>query len=221
MSIELQTTPLAPRIASLLAGLRLRIRGYVWSEGLAAVVMVLGLAFWFSLVFDWLFEPPWQFRALMMAVVAAVVGYFVDRFILRRVFRPIDDKNLAVLLERRFRDYQDSLLTTVELGARPDHATDFNPEMLARTRREAARRSEGVRLTDVFRLGPLVRKVGLAAALALSVVAFAVVAKEAFGVWTQRVLLLNRDVLWPRANHIRVVGFKDHVKKVAKGSNFE
>jgi hypothetical protein len=221
MSIELKTTPLAPRIASLLAGLRLRIRGYVWSEGLAAVAMVLGLAFWLSLVFDWLFEPPWQFRAVMMAVVAAVVGYVIDRFILRRVFRPIDDKNLAVLLERRFRDYQDGLLTTVELGARPDHATEFNPEMLARTRREAARRSENVRLANVFRLGPLVRKVGFSAALALSVVAFAVVAPEAFGVWTQRVLLLNRDVLWPRANHVRVVGFKDHVKKVAKGSNFE
>jgi hypothetical protein len=221
MSIELETTPLAPRIASLLAGLRLRIRGYVWSEGLAAVVMVLGLAFWSSLVFDWLFEPPWQFRALMVAVVAALVGYVIDRFILRRVFRPIDDKNLAVLLERRFRDYRDSLLTTVELGARPDHATEFNPEMLARTRREAARRSEGIRLTDVFRVGPLVRKAGLAAALALSVIAFAVVAQEAFGVWTQRVLLLNRDVLWPRANHVRVVGFKDHTRKVAKGSNFE
>jgi hypothetical protein len=93
--------------------------------------------------------------------------------------------------------------------------------MLARTRREAARRSEGVRLADVFRLGPLVRKVGLAAALALSVVAFAVVAREAFGVWTQRVLLLDQSTLWPRANHVRVVGFKDHVKKVAKGSNFE
>src|SRR5262249_47481764 len=157
---------------------RLRIRGYVWSEGLAAVTVVLGVAFWSSLAFDWLFEPPWQFRAMMMAVVAAIIGYVIDRFILRRVFRPIDDKNLAVLLERRFRDYQDSLLTTVELGARPEHAGQFNPQMLARTRREAARRSENVRLADVFRLSPLMRKLGLAAALAVSVVAFAILAPE-------------------------------------------
>ena len=66
MSIEFEQQPLAPRIAALLSALRMRIRGYVWTEGLATIVVVLGVAFWLSLAFDWLFEPPWQFRAVML-----------------------------------------------------------------------------------------------------------------------------------------------------------
>ncbi len=73
MSIEIEQQPLAPRIAALLAALRLRIRTYVWTQGLAAVVVLLGLAFWFSLAFDWLFEPPWQFRVVMLVALAAAL----------------------------------------------------------------------------------------------------------------------------------------------------
>src|SRR5262245_7848805 len=159
MSVELQPSQLAPRIAALLTGLRARIRGYVWSEGLAAVVVVLGLAFWASLAFDWLFEPPWQFRAIMVIGTAVAVGYVIHRFIVRRAFRPLDDAELAVLLERCFSDYRDSLLTTVELGAQPSRAVGFNPEMLERTQRQAAHRSESVRLAEVFRLAPLLRTI--------------------------------------------------------------
>ncbi|HEY2761682.1 MAG TPA: hypothetical protein VGI75_13090 [Pirellulales bacterium] len=222
MSIELETQPLAPRIANLLAALRLRIRGYVWTEGLATITAALGIAFWASLAFDWSFEPPWQFRAVILVAIAAGIFYIVDRFILKRAFRPLGDANLAILLERRFHDFHDSLLTTVELGSRPRNAADFNSEMFDRTRREAAQRSEHVRLADVFRYTPLIRALSLAAALSVSVLAFAVVAPEALAVWMNRVVLLDHHLLWPRANHIRVADFPaNHIRKVAKGSDFE
>jgi hypothetical protein len=222
MSIELETQPLAPRIANLLAALRLRIRSYVWTEGLAAIVAAVGIAFWASLAFDWLFEPPWQFRAVMLVAIAAGVFYIVNRFILKRAFRSLDDANLAILLERRFHDFHDSLLTTVELGSRPRNAADFNPEMLDRTRRQAALRSEQVHLADVFRYTPLIRTLSLAAALSVSVLAFAIAAPEALAVWINRVVLLDHNLLWPRANHIRVAEFPaSRIRKVAKGSDFE
>src|SRR3954468_16648752 len=119
MSIELEQQPLAPRIAALLAALRMRIRTYVWTQGVATAVVVLGLAFWFSIAFDWLFEPPWQFRAVMLVAGAGGWTYVVDQYLIRRALRPLDDSDLAILLERRFHDYRDSLLTTVELDSRP------------------------------------------------------------------------------------------------------
>lgn len=222
MSTELQTQPLAPRIANLLAGLRLRIRSYVWTEGLAAAVAVLGLAFWLSIAFDWLFEPPWQFRAVMLVLIGAAIIYVVNRFILQRAFRPLGDTDLAVLLERRFHDYRDSLLTTVELGADPRHAADFNRDMLDRTRRQAAQRSEAIQLSEVFRFGPLIVTLACAAAFSVSVLVFAIFAQEAFGTWVNRVVLLDKNLLWPRANHVRIDGFpENHIRKVAKGSDFE
>ena len=142
MSIELEYEPLAPRIAALLSSLRLRIRSYVWTEGLAAIVVTLGIAFWLSLAFDWLFEPPWQVRAAMLVMTGVAVLVVANRLIFSRVFRPIDDTNLAVVLERRFRDYHDSLLTTVELNTQSAHRAGFNQQMLDDTRRQAVERSQ-------------------------------------------------------------------------------
>src|ERR1051326_3837377 len=110
MSAELESTILAPRIASLLGGLRLRIRSYVWAEGFGKSILALGVAFWVTLLFDWLFEPPWQFRAVMLVAVGCIVAYVAWHYLLARAFRPLGDKSLAMLLERRFRDYRDSLL---------------------------------------------------------------------------------------------------------------
>ena len=222
MSVELEQSSLAPRIAGLLSALRARIRSYIWTEGLASIVVVLGLAFWFSVAFDWLFEPPWQFRLLMLVAIGAATIYVANRYLFRRAFQPLADDELAVLLERRFRNYRDSLLTTVEMDSHPKHAAAFNQQMLGHTRRQAVEESETVRLSDVFRFAPLLRTLTFAAALALSVLGFAVFAPEAFGTWVNRVVLLDSNLLWPRANHVRVQGFpENHVKKVAKGSDFE
>ena len=210
------------RIANVLAGLRLRIRSYVWTEGLAAAVVVLGVAFWFSLAFDWLFEPPWQFRAVMLVLVAAAVVCVVNRFILRRAFRPLDDANLAMLLERRFRDYRDSLLTTVELGSHPRtcrriqsrNAGANSPRSCPAIRKCSPGRRVPFRPTDSHSVA--------AAALSIAVLLFALLAREAFGTWVNRVVLLDKNLLWPRTNHVRVDDFPDnHIRKVAKGTDFE
>ena len=141
--------------------------------------------------------------------------------IFSRVFRPIDDTNLAVVLERRFRDYQDSLLTTVELGTQRAHRADFNQQMLDDTRRQAVEQSQHIRLNDVFRMAPLVRFLVCAAALTVSALVFAITAREAFATWVHRVVLLIATC-FGRANHVRVQGFPaNHMLKVAKGYDFE
>ena len=45
---------LAPDLESLLAGLRWRIRLYIWAEGLALAVVWLGLIFWVGFGLDYL-----------------------------------------------------------------------------------------------------------------------------------------------------------------------
>ncbi len=146
----------------------------------------------------------------------------VYRHIVRRAFHRLDDASLALVLERRYPDYRDSLLTTVEIDRHPSHASAFNRDMVDFTRRQAVARSKDVRLGEVFRIAPLVRTLSLAIALVVSAGAFALVAHGAYHTWYQRVVMLNRDLLWPRSNHVRVEGFPaNHVRKVAKGADFE
>ncbi len=205
---------IAPPVRSLLGGLRRRIRQYVWLEGCAAAVAWLGVAFWATLAADWLFEPAPAVRGFMLLAVAAVLAAVLVRWIGRRAFVPITDGNAAMLLERRFPQLGDTLLTAVLLGDGGEAASrlaaagtaapkqlvadvpsaakqapdDLSLQMLARTCREAAIRTSRVEPREVFNPRPLWLHCGAASVLLASVVFFAVLESEAFATWARRAL---------------------------------
>jgi len=78
----------------------------------------LGAAFWFSLAVDWFFEPPAAVRAAVLCLAAAGFAWVVIRQVLLRAGRPMSDASMAAVLERRFRQLDDTLLTAVILGRR-------------------------------------------------------------------------------------------------------
>lgn len=165
-------------------------------------------------------EPPAWFRQGLLGIAAIGLAYLLYRFVIRRLWRPIADHNLALVLERRFRDFDESLLTTVELTEQPDHAASFHPQMLAAAEHAAIRRMAGKRLGEVFRRGPLLRSLIAAAAAVASVGAFVWFAPQAFGIWKERVIQ-SSDILWPRRVHLVIEGFDNPLRRVvvAKGSD--
>jgi hypothetical protein len=214
---------LAPAITSALSRLRGRIRAYVWVEGLALAVAWLGLAFWLTLAIDWLpvklgayDEPSLPWRIVILAGTVVVFFGLVAWMVLRRSFVALPNRTMAVILERRFRDFNDALMTTVEMTEIPEHAAEFNPDMLAYTYAQAEERSATVPVTAVFNPVPLIRNLAIAAALVLSIGVFALAAPSAMGIWASRYLGLSQ-VTWPRASHIEIDGPK--VRKIAKGDD--
>ena len=226
MSTELRKQPaLAPAIESLLERLRKRIRAYVWLEGIAVAVVLLGASFWASLTFDWVFEPPVGLRVALLGAVAIVLFYVVFRYILRRAFVRLSNRSMAVLLERRFERFHDSLLTTVELAEQPppvdDGSGDYRPEMFAHVQQEALAGTAAIPLKKVFNSARLARRIFLGALLLVSVAAFGIWDAEAFGIWAQRSLLMS-DRLWPRKTHLVVERFDEQpAVKVARGGDLE
>jgi hypothetical protein len=213
-------TTLDPAIESLLARLRRRIRAYVVADGAAAAILALAVGFWGSLAIDWLFELPRPLRAAMLVAVVFATAYFVYRKLIARLMVRLEDRSMAVLLERHFEQFDDGLLTAVEMAERPEHAAEFNREMLDHTRQAARRQIADVQLANVFNTAPLARRITLAVALAGSLIVFAVAAPEAMGVWTRRNLLFSRE-LWPRKTHLYVDGFgEDGHMKVARGADW-
>jgi hypothetical protein len=219
----LQTTQprLAPPVRSVLYRLRRRIRRYVWLEGLAIAAAWVGLAFWISLGVDWSFEPPVAVRVALLAGAGLVLAGPVVRFILRRAFVPMSDSNMATVLERRFPQFDDSLLTAVVLSGRSPEEAGFNPQMLAHTCDAATERVGTVELRRVFNPVPLWRSLIAAVGLAAAVAAFAVFAPGAFDIWAKRTLLLDRELLWPRSISLEIDGFPGGVAKVAAGDEKE
>ncbi|MGA2030851.1 MAG: hypothetical protein ABSG68_01230 [Thermoguttaceae bacterium] len=220
-TIELDNpAKLSPDVQRTLRALRRRIRAYVWWEGLGAAVAWLGVAFWASLVIDWLFEPSPLVRVELLAFAAIVLAYLLIRLIGRRAFVPLSDSNLATILERRFPQLDDSLLTAVVLGQRTPQEAGYNPLMLAHTSRDAARRIAGVELSRVFNPAPLGRNLAAAVLLAGSVALFAVALPGPTGIWASRSLLFSSE-LWPRKVGLLAVGFTDGRAKVARGADFD
>jgi len=235
---------LDPRLRALLTGLRWRIRAYVWLEGLAVGLIWLGLTFWTGLALDYLpvwagaSEMPLAARAVGLAIIAAGLLAVLYRWVFRRAFVPLANRSMAVLLERRFGVFRDSLVTSVELTERPDHAGGFDPSMLGQTNQEALAELHRVRLGAVFNYRPLFRSLAFAGILLGPIVLLYALNQQALAVWVHRLYLL-RDQPWPRSALIEVVGvellgpedapqaagevplipFREGRLKAAKGSN--
>lgn len=202
---------LDPRLRGLLSGLRWRIRAYVWLEGLALGLIWLGLTFWAGLALDYLpmwagaSEMPLAARAVVLAIVCGGLLLVLYRWVFRRAFVPLADRSMAVLLERQFGVFRDSLVTSVELTERPDHAGAFDPLMLGQTNQEAIDEIHRVRLGAVFNYRPLFGSLLGAGILLGTLILFYALNQQALAVWVHRLYLL-RDEPWPRSALIEVVG---------------
>lgn len=245
MATGYPTLTLTPDLQSLLAGLRWRIRLFVWLEGLSLAVIWVAMMFWISLGLDYLpvlvgaSEMPALARGILLLGTGGFLAFILYQWILRRAFVRLGDRSMALLLERRFSDFHDSLVTSVELADLPDHASPFSRELLGKTAEEARAGVGDVRYLRVFNTGPLLWKVLLATGMALSVFALYGANAAAFERAAQRLYLLSGEP-WPRSAWIEVEGVEvrraaapgeeaarsitipfdeSGVVKVAKGSN--
>ncbi len=194
---------LPPEVEAILAELKSRIRRYVLLEGIALVFVAVGLFFWFSLGFDSAvfavrrLEPPrWLRVGLDMAVVGTVTAV-VLLLIVFRVFRSFRTKSLALVLEKRFPELNDRLVTAVESAGQTESHTALTSAMLERTMLEAVSALKSVDVGEVFDRRPLRRVTTMAGVLIVSLIAFAAMCPQAFARWRAGYVGLE-DTYWPR-----------------------
>lgn len=203
--------------------LRWLVRWYVAWEGLATVAIVLGAAFWLALGIDWLLEPSPVVRLAMWLVVGLSVGWVSVQYLFSRLFAPLSNSSLALLVERNHPELKECLVTTVEAADQRRKAPLGNPAMLRKTSTAAAEAVGDISLRSIFRLRPLAWKSGLAIALFVSIVLFALLQNEAMSFWIERMQLSQEE--WPRSVHLSVVGFEERdgvrVVNVARDDDLE
>lgn len=206
MTTVTETTRPAAPIDDLLASLRARIRRYVWIEAVALAMAALGLAFWFSLAVDYSFEPPTSVRVVLLLLYALAATYLIAQILVARLRMPLTDRSMAILLERRFPYFGDSLVTSVEMAGQADQTAGLNREMLDYTRDRAIDQLDQVDLEKIFNPQPLARGVIAGVVLTASVLAFQTTVPDAFGLWMRRSVLLSNE-LWPRKTQLALEGF--------------
>ncbi len=217
MTADSNTLRLSPRIRSRLGALRWRIRAYVWLEGLSLIAIWLGLMFWIGFAIDYIpvvlgFYLPTLLgldemsrfeRILLLSVMGGVSFWILYRWVLRRAFVRLADHSMAILLERQFQQEHDSLVTAVEMSEAPDHAADFNADMLSHTSQAAAVQLEDAQMRHVFRHFPLWRNILGAILVACSIVVFGLFQRDALATVSSRLYGLS-DNLYERRARIEV-----------------
>ncbi|HEY5315582.1 MAG TPA: hypothetical protein VIK18_23830, partial [Pirellulales bacterium] len=169
-------------LKSLLSRLRRGVRAYLWGRGVSRLIAWLGVVLWVWLAVDWFFEPARDVRVGLLVIAALVIGWLVERLLLRQVFVSLPDRSMALVIERHYQVLQDTLVTAVELDDDPRHLAPLTREMLDDTRRAAARIAGAVELRHVFNFSPLVASGLAACGLLLSLGVFAIAAPASFRV---------------------------------------
>lgn len=205
-------------LRGLLATVRRAARRWVWIEALAWVGLCGGAVFWALLAFDWAVEPPPAVRGILLVAALAGLAWLLWSKLAVRLATPLDDGQLAMIVERGHPAFRDSLATAIDLGPRPHPECD--PVLLGRTIDEAAAVAPQVDVARLFR-GGSIRALALAGVAATATIAGLAVARPAVAdVFVRRVLLL-RDDPWPRRTQLTVEGFTDGVLKVARGADVD
>ncbi|HIA64209.1 MAG TPA: hypothetical protein EYN93_15185, partial [Planctomycetaceae bacterium] len=174
------TSQLDPKIQQLLQTLRTRIKMYVWVEGISLGMIWVTSMFWIGLAMDYLpilvgaNELSSVARAILLGIVAAALGYILYRWVFQRAFIAFSDRSMAILLERQFSAFNDSLVTSVTLkksSTDADTHTDDNHEadvdsdvtysrqMLSETVESALLSLDGVDVNQVFNKRLLLKRV--------------------------------------------------------------
>jgi hypothetical protein len=201
---------LPPEARSVLDQLKSRIRSYVFWEGLALVVAVLGLLFWTTFAFDWAYfqlshlELPRWFRTAVLLSGIALIAMGVFSWIGLRLFRGFRTKALAMVLERRFPELDDRLVTAVEAAeGLAETDSPVTAAMLQKTLTDVAKVTRSLDLGSVFDSQPLRRASMVAVAFVVSILGLWVVDSAAMDRWIAGYVRLQ-DGYWARETELTV-----------------
>ena len=210
-------------VARLLSVVRRRAGRWIVIEAVALAGLAAAAAFWGSLAVDRMLEPPAWVRVAMVLGGLAGLLWIARRKLIDRLRTRLSTRSLALLVERHHPFFNESLVTTVELGlegATTDGRDRVDPGMLARTAAEAAAGVPGVRVADLFR-GRELASLLLSGVLAGATIAACVlISPDTASLWLRRVVLLD-DTPWPRRSRLIATDFPDGVRVVARGSDVD
>ena len=197
---------LASPIVRKLSAVAALIRNYVIIEAVLLTALWCMTVFWLGGMLDYLpvtagaSETPRAVRVGILIVMALGAGWVLVMRLGRRLLTKLPSKSLALLIERKYPDFNSELVTAVELSNKP--AVDVsNPaayrQMLQRVNASVESRIKAVEPSELLNWQPI-WGLGIAFGFAVAVTAIASLGMSSWmKQWSQRLFALS-DEPWPR-----------------------
>jgi hypothetical protein len=217
-----------PIILKRLAEVRGREKAVRLVWGLTRVLALAAGALLFACLLDWLIdlktETPWGLRGFLLAAQGVLWIVSLGILVVRPMWAPLGDRDLALWTEDKFRELGHRLITAVELNRPGATVEGMSPELLAAATRQAeemAQATDFARRVDLVRLK---RGVGLALATAGVLGLVGAASPETVRVLLARQFLIDREI--PRsvaveaelAHQVRPSGEEVKLRFRAKGA---
>ncbi len=189
MSVSVAHVELPPEVRSLIQSVRLRLRRYALLSGAFGVIIAAVVAFWVTMGLDsgWFalqrLELPVGLRAALLAMMLAGGLWLLIRDVAQPLLRQLHDRDLALLVERRFPAFQDRLITAVEGAEGLPVNGSLSAQMLTKTVSATVELSQSTEINNVFDDKPLKQRGWIAGLLLLSVAGLGAAAPESIPRW--------------------------------------
>ncbi|HUG18338.1 MAG TPA: hypothetical protein VMM56_05135, partial [Planctomycetaceae bacterium] len=207
---------LRPEIKSVLHSLRTKIQIYLLFHGLALVLVALCASFLGTLAFDWIqfqirkLELPVAFRVVLAIAVLGGICWTLAHWLILRLLSSKKPHGLALILEKRFPDLNDRLITAVEFSDGREHFshTPLSEAMVDHTVSSVAASTKNIELGDVFDWKPLI-VAWVAAVVTLGGTAATIAAApQSFERWTKAFVYFD-EIYWLRETKLEIVVLAD------------
>jgi hypothetical protein len=206
-------------IGATLAHLRAWTRRAGALRGAAAFVTAAAGVFagWFLV--DYLFHLEWGHRVVVWLAGAVFLGVLFHREVLRRIWVPLSDEDLALILEKRNPGLDCRLISAVQFrrilagGKAP-----FSEDLARRTVGEAVEAVGTVRVGEVFDRRELKKRSGRAGLALAGVLLFLLAFPGTGRIWFLRNVFLY-DLDWPRDTYLEIEGSEGGVLRIPRGED--
>lgn len=207
---------LRPEIKSVLHSLRTKIQIYLLFHGLALALVALCASFLGTLAFDWIqfqirkLELPVAFRVVLAIAVLGGICWILANWLILRLLSSKKPHGLALILEKRFPDLNDRLITAVEFSDGREHVshTPLSEAMVDHTVSSVAASTKDIELGDVFDWKPLILSWVAAVVMLGGAAATVAAAPQSFDRWTRAFVYFD-EVYWLRETKLEVVVLAD------------
>lgn len=169
--------------------LRAKSRGYAVLSGLLILAITTIAVYWLTTGLDsaWFalqkLELPRSFRVAVSGLLLIAGIWLAFRYLILPGFRRLSDTDMALLVERRFPEFQDRLITVVENRQQYPEAGTHVESMLSRTASQAQTIMKSVSLQDIFDTRSLIKQSWIAGLLGASLLVHAFVSPGSLTRW--------------------------------------
>jgi hypothetical protein len=198
-------------VVSRLAALRRQVAAWFWVDGLARVLwLALGLCA-ADLVLDWMFRMDKPQRVVMLALMAAGVGWLAYRRLVRPLSATMSDDALALQVEAGNKELGQSMISALQFSRMADfESRGMSPLLVRQTVAAGAQAAERVNFAGVldgkeFRVNAVLLG---AALVAFGALAAGVVANDSLNIWFNRNILLGEKT-WPQDTYLVIERVKE------------